>query len=301
MRKLDIALLCLVIICSSFRSFAQPQECGTVPSPEELARQRYFNHQWQQLAAQQQQTRSGTSVVMIPVQLHIIRRSDGSGGLSIAEFEAALERANEMFLPSSLQFYQCGGINTIDDDTYSPYDYSQMSALDAAHSVANVINIYTTETVTAGTANICGHAQFPGGLDFVMLANSCTNNGSTFAHELGHYFLLYHTHQGGNELADGSNCSSSGDFVCDTPADPQLSTSTNVNATTCLYNGSGTDANGDNYNPETSNFMSYSGKHCRISVSDGQHNRMLAAYNAYRTYLTCGSTPSLDADFAADT
>ncbi|MFK7922378.1 MAG: PKD domain-containing protein [Bacteroidia bacterium] len=299
MKHFNAVLLGLaLILCSSSPLFAQDQECGTVLSKEELAQHRSFNQNWQQHA----QTRSGNSIIMIPVQLHILRKTNGSDGISVADFEAALDRANELFLPSSLQFYQCGPINIIDDDTYSPYDVTEMAALDAAHSTTNVINIYSSESVTSGATPICGHAQFPfpGGLDFVMLANSCTNNGSTFAHELGHYFFLYHTHQGSNELVDGSNCGVAGDYLCDTPADPRLSTSTNVDAASCVYTGVGTDTNGDSYSPETDNLMSYTGKHCRLEVSDGQHSRMLAAYNTYRTYLTCGTAVTLDADFAAD-
>ncbi|MEL7531603.1 MAG: PKD domain-containing protein [Bacteroidota bacterium] len=299
MKHLNAALLGLALILCVSPLFAQDQACGTVLTPEDVALQRAFNETWQQYA----ENRSGASIVMVPVQLHILRRSDGSLGISAADFEAALDRANEIFLPSSIQFYQCAPINTIDDDTYSPYDKTEMVALDAAHSVANVINIYSSESVTSGASSICGHAQFPGGLDFVMLANSCTNNGSTFAHELGHYFNLYHTHETalGTELVNGSNCTSAGDYLCDTPADPRLSTSTNVDVTSCVYTGTSTDTNGDSHNPETDNLMSYTGKHCRFAVSSGQNTRMLAAYNAYRTYLSCGSVVALDADFAADT
>lgn len=302
MKHFNATLLGLALILFSSSLFAQNQDCGTIIQPDEIPQHQVRNRAWVNDQAQNQ-TRSGTSIAMVPVQLHIVRRTDGSTGISVADFEAALDRANELYLPSGIQFFQCGAINTIDDDTYAPYDYSQRFLLDAAHSVANVINIYSSETVTSGVSNICGHATFPGGIDFIILANSCTNNGSTFAHELGHYFNLYHTHETalGTEVVDGSNCTAAGDYICDTPADPRLSTATNVNTISCVYTGTSTDTNGDSYTPETDNLMSYTGKHCRYEVSAGQNARMLFALNNFRAYLTCVSTVALDADFAADT
>ena len=281
---------------------AQPDDpCGTVIDLENAAQLQLLNRAWMEYQ-QNPQERSFTTIHMVPVQLHIIRKTSGADGISVADFEAALDRANELFLPAQIQFFQCAAINVIDDDTYSPYDYSEMNALNTAHSVANVINIYSSETVTSGASNICGHAQFPGGLDFVMLANGCTRNGSTFAHELGHYFNLYHTHETffGTELVDGTNCLATGDLLCDTPADPTLSTASNVDANTCTYTGVSTDSNGDPYVPEVSNLMSYTGKHCRFAVSNDQYARMLFTLNNYRSYLTCASPVSLDAEFAAD-
>ena len=70
---------------------------------------------------------------------------------------------------------------------------------------------------------------------------------------------LYHTHQTsrfGYELVSGSNCDTAGDLICDTPADPGLSSS-NVD-TTCKYKGTSRDPDGNTYNPDTRNVMSYS-------------------------------------------
>ena len=246
------------------------------------------------------QQRNATSMNFVPVQLHIIRTSAGTGGLDAAVYEAALDEVNKYYKNAQIHFYQCAAINYIDDDTYYDYDKSEMNALDAAHSVANVINIYTTDNCTSGANNICGHAQFPGGLDFVMLDNDCTINGSTFAHELGHYFYLLHTHETavGAELVDGSNCTTTGDWLCDTPADPTLSSV--VDAGGCIYTGTATDANGDSYTPDVNNVMSYVTRICRYSFTSGQYSRMLNTLQTSRTYLTCGSAPTLDAEFYYD-
>ena len=120
--------------------------------------------------------------------------------------------------------------------------------------------------------------------------NSCALNGSTLTHELGHYFSLYHTHGSTNngtttELVNGSNCTTNGDELCDTPADPNLSGVVNLN---CEYTDTITDFNGDVYMPDTSNIMSYSLKVCRNSLSSEQYNRINFSAIYDRGYLMCG-------------
>lgn len=95
--------------------------------------------------------------------------------------------------------------------------------------------------------------------------------GFTYAHEMGHCLSLVHTHQGTQgrhvsggdtyskpELVDGSNSSDAGDFITDTPADPGVW----VNG---VYKESYTDAKGMYYNPDPTNYMSYSNVGGRFS------------------------------------
>ena len=128
------------------------------------------------------------------------------------------------------------------------------------------------------------------------MANSCAINGSTIVHELGHYLSLYHTHGPTNtgtttELVNGSNCIISGDDLCDTPADPNLS---GLVTNSCQYTGTAFDANGQAYVPDPTNIMSYSKKVCRTFLSSDQYNR--ANYSALndRSYLTCNAAGCTD-------
>jgi hypothetical protein len=117
---------------------------------------------------------------------------------------------------------------------------------------------------------------------------------------MGHFFSLLHTHGPNNngtttELVNGSNCDTDGDGICDTPADPALSY-TNVDED-CNYIGSATDANGDTYNPDTKNMMSYSRKECRQYFTEQQLARMYAFYMTTKSYLSC---PSFNANISVN-
>ena len=90
-------------------------------------------------------------------------------------------------------------------------------------------------------------------LGAVYMAVGCVNSGS-FAHETGHFFGLPHTFNPDEsqttELADGSNCSTDGDKICDTPADPYLTDSDETWIEDCAFVYEGKDANGDYYDPD---------------------------------------------------
>ncbi|MDF1836911.1 MAG: M43 family zinc metalloprotease [Planctomycetota bacterium] len=229
---------------------------------------------------------------IVHLSVHVVRRSNGTGGISQSQLDQTVADANRMFAPVGIEFCVPAPIDYIDSNTY----YSQIStqaqidALRSTNRVPDTINCYFTETLTLTGFNLCGISSFTASLtQGVVMANACSgvpSNPSTFAHELGHYFDLYHTHEEffGASCVDGSNCSFTGDFVCDTPADPRLSFST-VD-TQCNYLGSETDpCNSDNYSPQTRNLMSYSQKYCRDLFTPEQQARMLATLHNLRPEL----------------
>ncbi len=281
-------------------------ECGTVTTPES---QQYwentkptikkFEKEFYELASAQ----SRASIVnSVPIKAHIIRKSDGTGGLSVSDLNAAMANMNAFYANAFMEFFLCDGINYIDDDNF--YDFKSSddeTALTSANNVNGLINIYFTDSVESSTgSSLCGYAYYPGGADVILMANSCATNGSTLPHEVGHFFSLRHTHGPSNttlttELVDGSNCDTDGDEICDTPADPKLGSS-NVNSS-CIYTGVLTDANGDTFVPDPNNIMSYSRKQCRTLFSTEQYARIYATFRSVRNYFSC---PSLNVDFSAN-
>ena len=106
-------------------------------------------------------------------------------------------------------------------------------------------------------------------------------------HEFGHYFGLYHTFDTsfGIELANGSNCKTSGDLICDTPADPYSIASVTMDAS-CNLNPPTKDSNGEYYTPDGCNIMSYYNSPCNsFKFTTGQFNRMIEVMEKGRNYL----------------
>ena len=279
MKKLLLILLCLPMIV-----FSQEPECGTLLTTEQssyLERTRLLRNNWTQ-----QET-----ILNIPVQHHVIRQSNGNGGLNQIHIDNIINTVNNYYSNSDIQFYNCDSINYIDNSNFYDFHKYYEDILCETYDVTNVINIYYFNSVTSWNGvGICGYSKFPPSLDRIIMDNSCALNGSTLTHELGHYFSLYHTHGSTNngtttELVNGSNCTTNGDELCDTPADPNLSGVVNLN---CEYTDTITDFNGDVYMPDTSNIMSYSLKVCRNSLSSEQYNRINFSALYDRGYLMCG-------------
>jgi Tol biopolymer transport system component len=221
---------------------------------------------------------------VIPVSVHIVRRSDGTDGISPLDVAQSMLDANNAFAGSGLTFCQFGEIIYIDSDAFY-LNINTQTEIDALRSTAvilNTINVYFTENLALPGLPLCGISSFTfGGVQGIVMANSCTSAGgnhSTFAHEIGHYFDLFHTHETalGVECTNGSNCGATGDLLCDTPADPTLGAA-NVNGQ-CAYvgGGAGPCAGDGPYTPDPSNHMSYAPHACRINFSNQQRQRALA-------------------------
>lgn len=78
---------------------------------------------------------------MVPVQVHIIRRSDGTGGLTEAEFNAGLNEVNDFFINANMEFFQCSPINFINSDTYFNFSTSEETSFWNTYGVEDVLNI----------------------------------------------------------------------------------------------------------------------------------------------------------------
>lgn len=270
----------LSLVCGQ----APAKTCGTESTEQ-------FIKQLKDLPVKErEQSDSMRTITTFPVTVWIIRQSDGTGGLNTNELAVALAETNARLAPAGISVTLCDSINYIDDDTYYDFYKYQENTLVNQYSIENTINLYIPNSITTGGGLVyCGYTYYPGWPDVMFIDRDCILDGNTMIHEFGHYFGLYHTHGISNvnptdELANYSNCIAAGDDVCDTPADPNLSELVDTN---CIYNGYETDPEGNLYQPDPLNLMSYAPVPCRQHFSPGQINRMNYVAHTLRDYLIC--------------
>lgn len=224
----------------------------------------------------------------IPLTLHIVRRSDGTSGFTLAQVNVAMQDLNRLWRPIGMQFFQYGAIDYINSDYYFNLPNTRMrrDELRRVNPVADTINVYFTNL-----GGPCGESSFttdnPQGILIDINCSGLAGNPSTLAHEIGHYFDLYHPHETafGVECPNGSNCNTAGDRLCDTPADPDLSGRVTG---ACEYTGGVNPpamCDSTPYAPLPNNIMSYSVVTCRTVFTTGQINKVLSVLPANRANL----------------
>nr|WP_293833393.1 hypothetical protein [uncultured Arsenicibacter sp.] len=253
--------------------------------------------------------KSGALPYCVKVVLTVFADNDGSNRAStdadqLRQFNAMVN----FYRPHNICFVLMG-IRQINNSDLNIQDRSEEDEL-TPFLLANVFNIFTHKEVYIDGKRIGGTAyDIPNTGAYVSLDQGNVSNASdnvTMAHEVGHAFGLLHTFERHawdplhdtesverNPDADCWDCDVDGDYVCDTPADPDqdeddvlyLRMNTTDPADGCRYVGNRRDECDVPYVPQTYNIMSYGRPDCITLFTNGQGARM-------RYYL------SEEADFA---
>ncbi|MEM7756104.1 MAG: zinc metalloprotease [Planctomycetota bacterium] len=236
----------------------------------------------------------------IPVVVHVIQRTNGTGFLSNAQVESQIDILNEDFqaLPGSLgapgtdmniEFYLAtedpqgnptDGILNHTNNTWFNDGGSYWNSV--AWDTNRYVNIYTN----SASGNLGYVPNLPqGGIAgsnsdrVVVLYSSFGRNapladfdlGRTGTHEMGHYFGLEHTFSGG--CGSSSSCYTTGDLICDTNPESSPFFGCSSGRSTC-----GSPDPIDNY-------MDYSDDICMNKFTPEQVNRMRCSLLNYRPNL----------------
>lgn len=211
----------------------------------------------------------------VPIALTFIMKSDSTSSYYEGLDKEIMDSITTHFLPSGMHFYLAADPVFIYEDLVYEYVIGDHNELLWPGIKNNRINVVVANSVSSsGGASYCGIAQiFP---NTVLARYSCVAS-NTISHEIGHELSLAHTHHTahGVELVDGSNCETAGDLICDTPADPNRA---DLITSDCEWEGTYeddlgydihlVDANGDRYDPDVSNLMSYYGIYgCRTDFT----------------------------------
>jgi hypothetical protein len=283
--KLNFSLTVFLFGTSALsRIDAQTSECATFSTPAE-------DVFYQQLALES--TTQGGSAnrenIYLAMRTVVFTNNLGQSNVTAIQVKKAIETAQTIYAKLGIVLNSCDPIFIKNNALYSFEKSTEIPLLENLVT-ENVINVFVTNELTSNDQDVCGFAIFPftEGKKYVVLNAECVSNNSTFSHELGHFFGLYHTHTTtfGKEYVSRINCSNAGDLLCDTPADPLLGSS-NVSSD-CLYYGSKVDAFGEFYYPDVRNLMSYSLKSCRDRFTLEQISIMQSVAKKYSVLYSKG-------------
>ena len=224
------------------------------------------------------------SITYIPITYHLVAKSDGTGRIALRRVFENLCAINKIYATQNLGFYL--------KEVKSPNNTSVYENPTGALGAQTIKNWRTQNpnSVNIFCASIANPAE-PGVLAFynpngdyiVTENNQVSSNGTTLAHELGHFFSLAHTFFGweGNtyncslptptvtpsgvlvEYVSRTKmfnnqllCKVAADGFCDTQADYNLGFGWPSSAG-CVYSGCAKDPDNVPLDPDEKNIMSY--------------------------------------------
>jgi hypothetical protein len=229
--------------------------------------------------------KSVQSFARIPIRAHIIMNIDGTAGLTPQKIINNVSLANSYFRNAGLEFF-IDSIDYVADYNYSYITYNKLrKELLIKHNVKSRINLFLADSVKIGPSFTYGFTYFPDVPDSnTIYIDKRYFTGNSLATMLGHFMGLLSTHEtaGGRELSSERNCSESGDYICDTYADPDLFSQV---LDSCKYIGSQRDDNSNYYIPSVANLMSNSPDKCRCIFTTQQYRRIQFYYKKYRYNL----------------
>jgi hypothetical protein len=256
----------------------------------------------------QKTSASSSTVFYYSIQFHFVRKSDGTPSANEKtelDLLDLIKYLNQYLIGSYIQFEHCNSINYINsNELFNMKMYDETEA--DKHHVNGVINMFFVNSITDdNNDDVDAYAHFPKTGDRIFIIYNQMNSINV-VHELGHFFDLAHTHESidGCEFADGSNCAGTGDLICDTPADPgifkfiydpdsckykddvELSSSAYSSDCAKWENGYLVDPNGDRYQPDISNIMSYALEDCQNNFTTQQYERMFYCSRGSRSDLS---------------
>lgn len=171
-----------------------------------------------------------TGPICINIKYHIVRESNGSGGFNANQLNNVTSQLENAFEIHDIYFNNLG-FDYIDNSAYvvindASGSSTEFDALVQINNDPNAINIYIIDSAVSWEGKADGIPS-----QAFVIEDGWANTQVT-SHEMGHCLNLWHTFQGTAintsgcaEAINGSNCSTCGDRVCDTPADANTGTS----------------------------------------------------------------------------
>ncbi|KAL7916329.1 Metalloprotease [Trichoderma velutinum] len=218
--------------------------------------------------------------ISVSVYVHIVASSKNEidGYLSDEAIHNQLQVLNSDYQPADISFTLKAIDRTINATWANGTDLERMWYY-VRNGSYNDVNLWFIPTFK--TLGLCTVPAVGDDLDLALSQDGCTirsdtipggnlsnyNLGKTLTHEIGHWFGLLHTFEGG--------CDGDGDYVDDTPAQASPSNGCPEGRDSCP-DKPGLDP--------IHNFMDYSYDSCYKEFTPGQVDRMRRVWSAYREW-----------------
>ena len=302
-KRILLAAVAATALTIGFAPIAQASQVGSgvcierhdqAPGPEGRVRdlvrapkvdrlQRWIMANPELAAEAESRAAAGGGAVTVDTYIHVIRKDNtvAGGNVPQAWIDDQMDVLNDSFLgrtggaETGFRFELKGVTRTTNKGWFNLTGYGQDEAMKEALKVGGpeTLNIYTAKlgAQLLGYAYLAQDAASVGALDGVVVHYQSLpggnfeiySEGDTATHEVGHWFDLFHTFEGGCE---------GGDHVDDTAPEASPAFRCPEGRDTCV--GGGLD-------PIT-NFMDYSQDSCMFEFTEGQAVRMQQAWLAFR-------------------
>jgi hypothetical protein len=223
--------------------------------------------------------RASAASASIPVYVHVMRDSAGSGDVTDAQIADQIDVLNTAYAGgksataanTGFSFY-LAGVDRFNNNQWHADRQSTTYRSQTRQGGANALNMWLVDFSYLGIATFPWDYDSQPGIDGVRVQYSSLpggsatnyNYGETATHEVGHWLGLYHTFQGG--------CTATNDEVADTPAQSSSTSGCPEGRDSCALAG---------VDP-IHNFMDYSYDTCYLEFTAGQSSRMSQMWTAYR-------------------
>ncbi|KAI8670425.1 Peptidase-M43 domain-containing protein [Fusarium keratoplasticum] len=266
----------LAVLLGTAGVLALPPRCAvTDPTPEQLDNAATLR------AIEETARIAARASITVETYFHVVS-SSSSKYITQKQLQDQLVYMNDSYGPHGVTF-RLAGTDFTTNTNWAAGNGEVAMKRQLRKGDYSTLNLYFVDTPKLDGRTALGYCHFPepgvttGSTTFIK--DGCVidaqtvpggtaepyNLGGTAVHEIGHWFNLFHTFQGG--------CTGSGDFVSDTPAQGKNTSGCPARSDTCP-NQPGDDP--------IHNYMDYSDDICYEEFTPGQETRLHTAWETYR-------------------